>query len=427
MSDFDKFTQPDLVIVIDMITNNNYKASIRQPTQTRPRDLPLTSDITFDKIAGDVVLLRAELTRWARKYDGFLDPNKNDGLSCAPELVRPLWEYLANWGRDMYMTLFNVQKSTSQLARLAEVIRGFKDDAQILIDAPRLVIPWGLLYDGELPAADDPRYVEKCLKHFWGFKYQLELQPPNTSGDEDDSSYINLSPYLDNTDNTRLTVSINQRSDLDYKTGQMEFFNTLGQRFRFSSNPAAPPSLAINNCRETVIKSMMKRQEPQHLLYFYCHQAKGEGVTSEYGSKDYKELTRLMMDGEKEGIIYLKELKKLTQDNAILNFKYPPLIFLNACDSGQLEMGDPSGFMEYFIKDLRSVDYVGTEANVPASFADAYGKGFVEQFLQAKSVGKILLGLNRHYAGEHNNPFGLYYTLFGLSEIRLHKGLEEVR
>jgi len=89
-------------------------------------------------------------------------------------------------------------------------------------------------------------------------------------------------------------------------------------------------------------------------------------------------------------------------------------------------MGDPSGFMEYFLNDLRSRGYIGTEANVPALFAGHFGKQFVEQLFTGKEVGTILRELSRFYAEQHNNPFGLYYNLFGFADLHLSNKVEEI-
>jgi len=388
MFELDDFVQPDIAITIDQIENDNYKASIRRPPKNRAYEVRFPSDITRDSIETRVVNLRAELTSRAKDYNQFLDPSKADLLSCDPEKTRPLWNFLASWGRDLHSELFNINKSGTSVAQLAKTIRQLPAGAQLLIDAPRLVIPWGLLYEGELPEGSNKEYVDILLQNFWGFRYQIELQPPQTSGDYDDNDFVNLVSYLDNSAVTRLTFSINKKSDTEYKTEQMKFFSELGNRFIFSQDLEVVPS--INTCRDTAIKSMIERKEPHHLFYFFCHHTRGEGITLRYGSKEYKEQTRIMMDGDSDGVIKLKELKQLTQEQKLCTFKCPPLIFLNACDSGQLEMGDPSGFMEYFMNDLHSIGYIGTEANVPALFADNYGRRFVEEFFQGKTVGTIL-------------------------------------
>jgi hypothetical protein len=418
MSELDAFRQPDLTMTIDPAPNG-YVASVRRAPKNRTFTVAFPSKINFNSIQTQVVNLRSELTKWSRQYNNLLDSAKTDKLTCDHTAVRPLWDFLATSGRALYSEFFNIIKSGSAPARLAQTIKNLPEGSHLSIDSTDLVIPWGLLYDGELPAADDKNYLETLLQHFWGFRYEIELQPPYSGGDYDDNDFINLRPYLDNSAATRLTFSINEKSDEDYQTTQMTFFSGLGKLFSFSADPE------VNYRRDDVIKSMMNRQEPHHLFYFFCHHAKGEGVTSQYGSIDFKERTRIMMEGERGGVIELQELKQLTRDQKLLNFEFPPLIFLNACDSGQLEMGDPSGFMEYFLNDLRSSDYIGTEANVPALFADKFGQDFVNQFFTGKSVGTILRELSRSFATNYNNPFGLYYNLFGYADLHLSKEVEK--
>jgi hypothetical protein len=122
-----------------------------------------------------------------------------------------------------------------------------------------------------------------------------------------------------------------------------------------------------------------------------------------------------------EGALSIKDLKN---KEGIKGFDSPPVVFLNACQSAQTEIGDPASFMFYFINFLKAYAFVGTEAEIPAAFADVFGKRFVQEFLSGRPIGQIMFEARRDYAAAHN-PFGLYYTLYGNGNVRLSQEVKE--
>jgi hypothetical protein len=275
-------------------------------------------------------------------------------------------------------------------------------------------LPWAFFYDGELPDKADPHFFDVLFSCFWGIKYRLEVRPPYGP-----TNYITQPPVLGNTEQTRLMFAINQKSDEDYKTGQMDFFNNLDSQLKTLTDHGEI-TVMLNTSKEKVIESLASRAEPQHLYYFFCHHEKGDGQLMPLGFQNL-DPTQIMLHGLTEGVITLRELA----ESGIKPFRFPPVIFLNACQSGQHETGDPTSFMTFFIHNLHSWNYIGTAADVPAAFADKYGRQFVEKFLQALQVSEITYQLNRQFALDHLNPFGLYYTLFGLGQIRLKREIRK--
>jgi hypothetical protein len=410
MTNFDKFIQPDLTMTIDA-TSNSFEMSYYWPNGEKEGIKLFTPQNQFKT---DLIPLRSELSNWGKKYEELLDESKKDRLSCDPSKVKDMWLYLANEGKTLHTMLFDlVYKRSTDLVELSESIKKLKTGSIIEFDALDAPLPWSLLYDGEIPTPDDPKFFDNLFPHFWGLRYQLVSHP--TYG----TNNINNNPYLSNADATRLTIAVNQQSDTTYQTGQLSFFTNLKQEFNKLSSQGKNYLLMLGTSKNEVISSLTTRQEPQHLYYLFCHHEKGEGEVNLFGIADYLQETKIIMEGETEGIITLDELEKLVVDKKILPFQEPPVIFLNACHSNQLQMGDPTSFMTYFITGLHSWNFIGTEADIPAPFADAFGKCFVEEFLNGKSVGQVLFELRNSYARDHRNPFGLYYTLFGRSEIHL--------
>ncbi|HXM51189.1 MAG TPA: protein kinase [Pyrinomonadaceae bacterium] len=409
MANFDEFIQPNLTLTLDLDGNSLY-LSYRTPGNERKDRIRLP--VPPDQITDPVILMREELSNWAKKYEEVLDKDKKDRLSCDPVKIKDMWTYLAQEGQRLYRLIFDLDDQTDlNLVKLAENIKErLEPESTIEIDASQVPIPWSMLFDDEIPSVDDPLYLEKLLPHFWGIRHQLTVHPPLGT------NTFNNKPYLANTDGTRLTIGVNKQTDLEYQTGQMTFFQGMEEKFKQLTDPEKRYLLMLGTSKEQVISSLTKREEPQHLYYLFCHHEKGEGEITIYGISDKLKKTQIIMEGQQQGVITLQEL---SDNRAIRPFRSPPVIFLNACQSSKLKMGDPTSFMTYFIRRLGSWNFVGTEADIPAPFADAFGQRFVKEFLKGKRVGEILFDFRKDYARRYFNPFGLYYTLFGRGEIHL--------
>jgi hypothetical protein len=416
MSSFDKFVQPDLTITIDH-GEKGFELGYRGPAMSKD-GIKVPKTVADNLVQNRMIVFRTELSNWAKSYDDLLVPNNTQRITCDPLKVREMWTYLAKQGRALYRLLFDLDDRTElNLVGLAGILKDLPEGSIVELDALAAPLPWSLLYEGDLPKDDDPAYLQKLIPQFWGLRYQLIAHPPWGSNN------INNKPYLSNNDGTRLTIAINKKSDEEYRTSQMSFFTAMKDKLNGPEGIDRQSLIALGTCKEHVIASLRTRQEPQHLYYFFCHHEKGDGEINIVGVADLFQQTQIIMEGEEQGVITLEEL---STNSDIQPFKFPPVIFLNACHSNQLKMGDPTSFMTYFIRRLGSWNFIGTEADIPAPFADAFGKIFVEKFLNGQTVGDILFSLKNYYAKEHLNPFGLYYTLFGRGEIHLQNPVKAI-
>jgi hypothetical protein len=408
MPDQDGYKYPAYTIEITSTGDAEVlKLKIRSPEQeTRSMGNP-EPGFTKRNLENELDALRKKLSTWANNYDSYLKDRSSDQLKCDPDKIKEVWTELANWGRGIYRLLFNVRGDKSrdpQMELWRERIKKRKG-LRLTIDSSIGHIPWGLLYDEQVPPQLDQNYLENLLAHFWMTSYELDILPdyPESSADWETT--------LDNKETTRLTVAVNKDITGGYGLKQVAFFEDL---------PQNPPTLRLNVLKDKVIESMAKREEPQHLLYFFCHHQKGAtwSVDDYRDVNDSKILIRGNYDGEQtDGTISLKEL--VNAEIAEFAPPYPPVVFLNGCTSAQVEIGDPTSFMYYFIYLLASQAFIGTESKIPGAFADAFGQRFVTEFLARRRIGDILFDARLYFAREHYNPFGLYYTLYGNGNIRL--------
>lgn len=355
-----------------------------------------------------IVNLRQNLTKWAKLYDTLLLNKTEDPLTCDPGRIKEMWIELAQWGNGLYQELFH--KDSADLVTWSQVLKSLKG-RRLVIDSVIGGVPWGLLYDEEVPASPSDDYIAEMIDHFWLTSYRLEVLP------EYPKARAGWLPQLNNREGTRLTVTVNEYIDQNDGSKQIEFFKAIrGDSLGLQTlRPLLP--FEINKQKADVIRNITTKQEPQHLVYFFCHHKKGDGKWMSAGWRDFDE-SEMIVEGKvpsPKTTITLTEFR----DAKIKSFTSPPVVFMNACESSQVEIDDPTSFMIYFINSLHACAFIGTEAQVPTRFADEFGKRFVKEFLSGKAIGEIMYNARRDYAKKHLNPFGLFYTQYGDGNVRL--------
>jgi hypothetical protein len=104
-----------------------------------------------------------------------------------------------------------------------------------------------------------------------------------------------------------------------------------------------------------------------------------------------------------------------------------PLVFLNACGTGQQSAGhEPPGFPRLWIRDRGALAVIATLCPVPDHFAHAFARDFYERLFanavnpgRPRSLAEVLLDSRRHFLKEYNNPLGLAYVLYAMQGARV--------
>jgi hypothetical protein len=360
----------------------------------------------------DQVLLRKTLSDRSKQYDSFLAAGDVEQLLCNLAKIKPLWQELARWGRSKYRQFFDLQGENSpDLIQWSKDIKCLPKGSRIVIDSAIGDIPWGLLYDEEVPEDLGDGYISEILEHFWATQYELEVLPPYPR------SCVLWKPVLNNSESTRLIVTLN-RDIKDVAGRQQAFFEGVATQLNAAVG-GAPSPLTLNYQKKDVIASITTRQEPQHLLYFFCHHKKAGGSLTTRGYRNFEDTKMIVQGEDAQADASTISLSEMRDNEQIKGFRFPPIVFLNACESAQVDIGDPTSFMLYFINMLKAYAFIGTEAEIPGAFAHPFGARFVKEFLKGHPIGEILHKAREDFAQQYNNPFGLYYTLYGNGNVRL--------
>lgn len=93
-----------------------------------------------------------------------------------------------------------------------------------------------------------------------------------------------------------------------------------------------------------------------------------------------------------------------------------PLVFMNACGSAELDPREASSFPAFFLNGGYR-GFIGTETNVPDTFAAQMSQAFYSKLLGGQSVGDALQSAKWAMVLRYNNPLGILYTLYADQDL----------
>jgi hypothetical protein len=99
--------------------------------------------------------------------------------------------------------------------------------------------------------------------------------------------------------------------------------------------------------------------------------------------------------------------------------KVRPLIFINACHSLAIEPATLVSFLQAFVGRGQAAGVIGTEVKVEQSMAMDVAESFVTNWLSGRNtVEEALRAIRLDYL-RHGNLFGLVYTPYCWSELKI--------
>jgi hypothetical protein len=97
-----------------------------------------------------------------------------------------------------------------------------------------------------------------------------------------------------------------------------------------------------------------------------------------------------------------------------------PLVFLNACETGNLNPLYTSSFVNAILNaGARGV--IATECPIPDEFAADFAVALLTSLFEGKELGQSLLQARREFWEKYHNPTGLLYSLYADPSIRLKR------
>lgn len=321
-------------------------------------------------------------------------------IDIPPEAEERALGSLSRAGARLFQQLFNHPGAGADAARVGDWLRqqagapGVRLNVQVVAhDVP---VPWALLYVGPVGGQQRPSW-----DMFLGARHVIEQIPFQMSLSVPDQR-IASAPIL--------AVGVNANRHIDAQFGVTLVADHISHWTRMRDERRTM-QLMQRSTRASVVAALADTATADQIQYFYCHAtSKGadgnpDGATLEMGQHDVLTLADLNLDAP-----------------AVDQLSTHPLVFINACESGDMSPLFYAGFVPYFMaKGARGV--IGTECRTPALFAVRFAEAFFDYFLDGLSVGDSIHAVRREFLEQHRNPLGLLYAVHCDADTRVDPAL----
>lgn len=292
---------------------------------------------------------------------------------------------LAQAGENLFTSIFE-QQCDDDLKEIGQAIRSLLGSAErcVAITSDELFQPWGMFYTHPVKSEKLAYNGSNWVKNgFWGYRHIVQQTPrkyKHENGIQPDSDGgIPASVNFDDRLATTLKLPVIDE--------HIQFLRGLGAK--------------IERTKKSELELVFKenRNKLERILYFYCH---GHSPSSGVSSLEMTDAFVSTFDFQRWA-----DGKKLPTS---------PLVFINACQGGQMTSMFYEGFAVELLKE-GAVGLIGAQIDVPAVFAVQYGKEIFQKFFdranpQKQRLGPLVKKVNRKLWDENNNPLGLVYSLY---------------
>ncbi len=283
-----------------------------------------------------------------------------------------------------YLLFQSIFLGSGASSRLVEVGRWLlteskrSDFTTLQVVSSGFPVPWPLMY-----LTDDFANTPLSWDNFIGMRCVVEQVPML------DITTAPPEPRIDPTPS--LTVRALYNTGID---AAMPSLPVQAQRTYWQGRGVA---LTEGTSADDLITKALATGATDQVLYLYCH--------AEASTLDPADAKLILSDSQS---VTLGQLQVYAPWGRALAGH--PLVFINACESGELTPTFYDGFVPYFLaKGARGV--IGTETKTPGLFASEWAKAFFDDFFAGKPLGKVVLDQRRRFLAEHNNPLGLLYGI----------------
>ncbi len=334
---------------------------------------PIDIQITPDELAARIAGVRNVLLSTVQ------NPAVALNLDLTPDDNAAALDKLAFQGFLLFTSIFMGSGASPQLVAAGRwlLTESKRDDFTTLqVVSKGFPVPWALMY-----LTEDYAHTPPSWDNFIGMRCVVEQVPMLQITTAPPDPRIESSPDL--TVRALFNDGIDQTMASRPVAAQRSYWEGRGVR------------LTEGTSADDLIQQALATTASDKVLYFYCH--------AEASSQDPAE-ARLILTGSQS--VSLGQLQVFAPWSDALSGH--PLVFINACESGELTPIFYDGFVPYFLaKGARGV--IGTETKTPGLFASEWAKAFFDDLFTGKALGKVVLDQRRRFLVEHRNPLGLLY------------------
>jgi hypothetical protein len=273
-----------------------------------------------------------------------------------------------------------------------EVARGLCFTLQV---EEELSLFWEMLYRGSPLIAVGP-------DDFWGFRYPIG----RCYFGVDSPDQVHLQSGILSAVHNKLTLSMREVQAVKAFLAKLRRVPSANLKMLDDALDAASPTV-----RE-LLELFHDEEFPFGMVHFACHCDAGQNPLG----------SSLSITSRKTNIdLMLEQLL----ENADYGFQNRPFVFLNACQTADIEglragLGFPRAVL-----DFGAAGVIATACVIPDLFAGAFAKEFYRRLLARRiapataNIASVLMETRRHFLTEFENPLGLAYGLYAGSDQEL--------
>jgi len=264
----------------------------------------------------------------------------------------------------------------------------------------------------EWPAIEDFATLERAARRFPGFSAIIRREFRNIS--------ISQDTVLENEPKLRLKCFVNR--SLRGAETEISFFKS-NESYIDIDGPWPTGRLSS---RDEFTKRMagylryaderfdgLPRTPADQIQHFICHCEIDEVVSS-------------------DSILRLSDGNEVTISALEAKFAIPgrekpqfgPLIFLNACGTSRVDPMAVTSFPRFFLEENRNRGFIGTETNVPDSFAAEFSQRFYQGLLSGNRLGKAIHDAKWSMLRDRLSPLGILYTVYADPDLHVSKPVD---
>ncbi len=279
--------------------------------------------------------------------------------------------------------------SDNGLKTILKKLDEMPDGSRLTVNTDCAFFPWEILYPLDYSKDYPPDLKDKNPAQselLWGYRFivNYNLLPAGEEGWE---------PPVDEHANGPAFVSINLNPTIDnaFKTKK---FKPIAFHQDFYNTRIVASGGEIWQTGVDIVNQLLSTNNQATMIYLYCH-----GSSSVPFSP---------------GVVEQLEFDSTTNIKpSSLNFSNVyargPIVILNSCSSGAQSPLSFSSFHSTFRK-KGAMGIIGTAIQIPATFAAAFGKRLIEDYLDGVPIGIAIYRLRRELI-RNDNPLGLFYSL----------------
>jgi hypothetical protein len=333
-----------------------------------------------------------------------LDVQKQ-GVKLAPEVCQQHLQQLLIAGRAAYNAL--LPDAAKERIKSLEALEPGRWLSLTFFTQPEFSFWWEMLYSG----LNDPLEPES----FWGFRYPIGRRFWNV----DIPDRILMRAGVLSAIHDQLRLSRDEVNQIVHWVSKAE--KQLGLELKIKTIDDYPDKL---QSLSQLVRWFESQEFGFGVVHFACHCDN----PADTGALD----SSLRLKVQQQGLeLSLLELLRLREKNG---FHSQPLVFLNACESGtggHLLQG--ISFPKEMLN-FHAGGVIATACSIPENFASAFAVEFYRRLLDIElnpptdshaflaDIGKALQETRLFFLREYNNPLGLAYGLFAISNQEFQLG-----